>query len=44
VASAELREGRLGGALGRVLEMPFPAQPALNGAEVAAERLIAALG
>jgi L-arabinokinase len=44
VASAELREGRLGGALRRVLEMPFPAEPALDGAEVAAERLITELG
>jgi UDP:flavonoid glycosyltransferase YjiC (YdhE family) len=44
VGNDDLRAGRIGGALRRVLAMPVPPRPALDGAERAAERLLALLG
>jgi hypothetical protein len=40
VSNDGVREGRLKGALGRVLEEPVPPPPRLDGAEVAARRLL----
>jgi hypothetical protein len=37
----EVRQGRLGPALDAVLAMPLPERPRIDGAEVAAERLLA---
>ena len=42
-SNAEVREGRLERALASVLEQPFPAPPAMDGASVAADRLLRAL-
>lgn len=43
VGNEELRAGRIGDALRRVLALPIPAPPALDGAERAAERVLALL-
>jgi L-arabinokinase len=42
-SNADVRAGRLGDAIGAVLAMPFPALPRLDGAEVAARRLVGLL-
>jgi L-arabinokinase len=44
VGNDDLRAGRVGGALRRVLAMQVPPRPALDGAERAAGRLLALLG
>ena len=44
VGSAEVREGRVGGAVHRVLELPMPPPPRLDGAARAAARVLEALG
>jgi hypothetical protein len=44
VTNDELRRGALASALEQALAAPFPAEPPLDGAEVAAQHLIAALG
>ena len=41
VSNEELRQGRIGPALARVLSQPYPEPPRLDGAAVAAERLLA---
>ena len=43
VANADLREGRVGPALERVLALPWPDPPRLDGARVAAKRLLEGL-
>jgi len=43
VSNDEVREGRLGPALGAVLAMPFPNPPRIDGAAVAAEKLLGVL-
>lgn len=44
LSNTELRAGRVGAAVRRVLELPMPAPPPLDGAAHAAERVLAALG
>lgn len=44
VGNAEVRAGRLGEAIRRVLDLPVPPRPELGGAERAAARLLALLG
>jgi hypothetical protein len=44
VSNAELRAGRVGGAVRAVLELPMPAPPPLDGAARAAVRVLEALG
>jgi len=44
VGNAEVRAGRVGGAVRAVLELPMPPPPALDGAERAAARVLEALG
>ncbi len=44
LSNAELRAGRVGGAVRRVLELSMPAPPPLDGAAHAAVRVLAALG
>ena len=44
VGNDDLRHGRIGGAIRRVLELPMPQPPPLDGADRAAERLLARLG
>jgi L-arabinokinase len=42
-SNADVREGRLGEALGQVMKLPFPEPPPTNGAAVAADRIVAGL-
>ena len=44
VSNAAVREGRVGQAVRRVLELPMPARPALDGAARAATRVLEAIG
>jgi hypothetical protein len=41
VTNDDLREGRIAGALAEALATPFPAPPRIDGATVAAERILA---
>jgi hypothetical protein len=43
VSNDEVRQGRLGSALGAVRAMPLPDRPRIDGAEVAAEALLTRL-